>query len=58
MRMQQMLYSMKVHCTHRSKGCEWTDELRDLDDHVNDGSIDTEHEVLLMAVSTLSQVAP
>ena len=30
-----MLYDFKVHCTHQSKGCEWTGELRGLDNHLN-----------------------
>ena len=34
-RMQQTLYDLRVHCTHKSKGCEWMGELRELDDHVN-----------------------
>ena len=32
---QQTLYEFKVYCTHRSKGCEWTGELRELDNHLN-----------------------
>lgn len=34
-RLQQTLYEFKVYCTHKSKGCEWTGELRDLDGHLN-----------------------
>ena len=34
-RLQQTLYEFKVYCTHKSKGCEWSGELRDLDDHLN-----------------------
>ena len=30
-----MLYDFVVHCTHKSKGCEWTGELRELDNHLN-----------------------
>ena len=30
-----MLYDFKVHCTHKSEGCDWTGELRELDDHLN-----------------------
>ena len=33
--LQQSLYSFEVSCTHKSKGCEWTGELRKLDDHLN-----------------------
>ena len=33
--MQQTLYDFKVHCTHKDKGCEWTGELRALDEHIN-----------------------
>lgn len=33
--MQQTLYDFKVHCTHKRQGCEWTGELRELDDHLN-----------------------
>ena len=34
-RLQQTLYGFKVYCTHKSEGCEWTGELRDLDAHLN-----------------------
>ena len=34
-RLQQTLYEFKVYCTHKSKGCEWKGELRDLDNHLN-----------------------
>ena len=33
--LQQSLYDIKVYCTHKSKGCEWTGELRELDNHLN-----------------------
>jgi TNF receptor-associated factor 4 len=33
--LQQSLYDFKVYCTHKSKGCEWTGELRELDKHLN-----------------------
>ena len=32
---QQTLYEFKVYCTHKSQGCEWTGELRELDNHLN-----------------------
>jgi TNF receptor-associated factor 4 len=33
--LQQSLYDFQVSCTHKSKGCEWTGELRELDNHLN-----------------------
>ena len=33
--LEQSLYNFRVYCTHKSKGCEWTGELRELDNHVN-----------------------
>ena len=33
--LQQSLYDFRVYCTHKSKGCEWTGELRELDNHIN-----------------------
>ena len=33
--LQQSLYDFQVYCTHRSQGCEWTGELRELDSHLN-----------------------
>ena len=33
--LQQSLYDFRVYCTHKSKGCEWTGELRELDIHLN-----------------------
>ena len=33
--LQQSLSDFRVHCTHKSKGCEWTGELRELDNHLN-----------------------
>ena len=33
--LQQSLYDFQVNCTHKSKGCEWTGELRELDNHLN-----------------------
>ena len=33
--LQQSLYDYTVYCTHKSKGCEWTGELRELDSHLN-----------------------
>ena len=33
--LQQSLYDFRVYCTHKSKSCEWTGELRDLDNHLN-----------------------
>ena len=34
-RLKQTLYDFHVHCTHKSKGCEWAGELRELDVHLN-----------------------
>ena len=36
--LQQSLYDFRVYCTHKSKGCEWTGELRELDNHLNSDS--------------------
>ena len=33
--LEQPLCDFKVYCTHKSKGCEWTGELRELDNHLN-----------------------
>ena len=33
--LKQSLYSLKVHCSHQKDGCEWTGELRQLDEHLN-----------------------
>ena len=33
--LQHSLYDFQVYCTHKSKGCEWTGELRELDNHLN-----------------------
>ena len=33
--LQQSLYDFRVYCTHKSRGCEWTGELRELDNHLN-----------------------
>ena len=33
--LQQSLYDFHVSCTHKSQGCEWTGELRELDNHLN-----------------------
>ena len=33
--LQQSLYDFQVYCTHKSKGCEWTGELRELNNHLN-----------------------
>ena len=33
--LQQSLFDFRVYCTHKSKGCEWTGELRELDNHLN-----------------------
>ena len=33
--LQQPLYDFQVYCIHKSKGCEWTGELRKLDNHLN-----------------------
>ena len=32
---KQLLYSLKVRCSHQKDGCEWTGELRQLDGHLN-----------------------
>ena len=34
-RLKQTLYDFRIHCTHKSKGCDWTGELRELDNHLN-----------------------
>ena len=34
-RLQQTLYEFKVYCSHKSEGCKWTGELRELDNHLN-----------------------
>ena len=33
--LEQSLYDFKVYCSHKSKGCEWRGELRELDKHLN-----------------------
>ena len=33
--LQRSLYDFQAYCTHKSKGCEWTGELRELDNHLN-----------------------
>ena len=33
--LQQSLYDFEVYCSHKSKGCEWRGELRELDKHLN-----------------------
>ena len=33
--LQQPLYDFRVYCMHKSKGCEWTGELREFDNHLN-----------------------
>ena len=33
--LQLPLYDLKVYCKNKSKGCEWTGELRELDNHLN-----------------------
>ena len=33
--LQQKLYALKVRCSHQKDGCEWTGELRQLDEHLN-----------------------
>ena len=33
--LQQSLYDFRVYCTHKSKGCKWIGELRELDNHLN-----------------------
>ena len=33
--LQQSLYDFQVYCTRKSKGCEWTGELKELDNHLN-----------------------
>ena len=34
-RLKQTLYDFDVHCSNKSKGCEWTGELRELDNHLH-----------------------
>ena len=33
--LKRSLYSLKIHCRHEKKGCQWTGELRELDKHLN-----------------------
>ena len=33
--LKQSLYSLKVRCSQQKNGCEWTGELRQLDEHLN-----------------------
>ncbi|XP_064385217.1 TNF receptor-associated factor 4-like [Halichondria panicea] len=33
--LKRSLYSLKVRCSHQKDGCEWTGELRQLDEHLN-----------------------
>ena len=33
--LEQPLGDFRVYCTHKSRGCEWTGELRELDNHLN-----------------------
>ena len=33
--LQRVLYNSRVDCTNKSEGCEWTGELRELDNHLN-----------------------
>ena len=33
--LQRSLYDFHIYCIHKSKGCEWTGELRELDNHLN-----------------------
>ena len=34
-RLKRSLYALKVRCSHQKDGCEWTGELRQLDEHLN-----------------------
>ena len=33
--LEQSLYDFEVYCSHKSRGCEWRGELRELDKHLN-----------------------
>ena len=33
--LQLSLYELEVYCIHKSQGCEWTGELRELGNHLN-----------------------
>ncbi len=33
--LKRSLYSLKVRCSYQKDGCEWTGELRQLDEHLN-----------------------
>ena len=33
--LEQSLYDFEVYCSHKSKGCEWRGELRELEKHLN-----------------------
>ena len=35
-RLQRSLYDYEVYCTHKDKGCNWTGELRQLENHLNE----------------------
>ena len=35
-RLQRSLYDFEVYCTHKDKGCNWTGELRQLENHLNE----------------------
>ena len=42
--LQQSLYDFKVYCVNKNQGCQWTGELRQLDEHIN--SIPSEEQQL------------
>ncbi len=52
--LKQSLYSLKVRCSHQKDGCEWTGELRQLDEHLN---TDPQPEKQLDVVSLLRSLA-
>ena len=33
--LQKSIYGLCVYCTYKNLGCEWTGELKELDDHLN-----------------------
>ena len=35
-RLQRSLYDYEVYCTHKDKGCNWTGELRQFENHLNE----------------------
>ena len=34
--LQRAIYELPVHCSHKNEGCQWTGELGELDNHLNE----------------------